>query len=365
MNLSKQHLGRIANAVRSQLQILAANRQEQVQKKVADLIGHMERLRAIRRKLSICHTRAWRAAAARLTLGVEAALRDIPYHVQQVEQAIQACRKASPSLGEVYEELVQVDNEFGELRYHAEGELLAVVTEPIELEDIFLGDFEVQLRVPGLAEMRHGATYRIVALDPHPAASNECVTHPHVSDEQLCAGDAGAAIQAALSTGRICDFFVLVRSVLTHYNPDSPYVSLDNWYGTSCHDCGYVVDREETYFCASCEYDFCSECSSYCRLCDETICLGCLENCPVCNDPVCTGCMTTCPDCGERLCQNCVNDLACPCHQEPEENEDDPSEHTTRRQVLAVETPEEQANSIDVIRQAARATVSTVGGHPA
>ena len=63
----------------------------------------------------------------------------------------------------------------------------------------------------------------MIALDPHPAALNDAVTHPHVSDERLCTGDAGAAIQAALAAGRVFDFFTLVRSVLVTYNPESPY----------------------------------------------------------------------------------------------------------------------------------------------
>jgi hypothetical protein len=47
-------------------------------------------------------------------------------------------------------------------------------------------------------------------MDPHPSSRNNEVTHPHVSGERLCAGDAGAAIEAAIASGRICDFFVLV-----------------------------------------------------------------------------------------------------------------------------------------------------------
>ncbi len=65
------------------------------------------------------------------------------------------------------------------------------------MNDVHLGDFEIQLHVPSLAEMRYNSIFRIVALDPHPAASNDCVTHPHVSDERLCPGDAGAAINMA------------------------------------------------------------------------------------------------------------------------------------------------------------------------
>jgi hypothetical protein len=192
------------------------------------------------------------------------------------------------------------------------------------LEDHYFGEFEIQLRLGNLAEMkRHSSTYRIVALDPHPASCNEAVTHPHVSDEHLCEGDAGAAIESALTNGRICDFFQLVHSVLTTYNPRSPFVSLDDWEGRPCHDCGYTMHSDNSSWCTSCEEDFCEDCSSYCRSCDETTCLGCLQNCEACNDPVCPSCMTTCPDCGRSICKSCKDEVLCPCVKENEENEDD------------------------------------------
>ena len=71
----------------------------------------------------------------------------------------------------------------------------------------------------------------------------------------------------ALAGGRICDFFLLVRSVLTCYNPDSAYVSLDNWHGVSCYECGYTTCPDDLSYCTTCDRDFCSDCASYCRRC--------------------------------------------------------------------------------------------------
>ncbi len=100
---------------------------------------------------------------------------------------------------------------------------------------VYLGEFEIQLQLAGQGESHdHEELYRIVAVDPHPATSDESVTHPHVRDECLCAGEAGAAICSALTSGRICDFFLLVRSVLKEYNPKSPFVPLDKWNGICC-----------------------------------------------------------------------------------------------------------------------------------
>ncbi|MGC9455864.1 MAG: hypothetical protein ACP5HU_13545, partial [Phycisphaerae bacterium] len=208
--------------------------------------------------------------------------------------------------------------------------------------------FEIRLRITGLANMRHsGAVYRIVALDPRPAAGHEHVTHPHVSDQRLCEGDAGAAISSVLQTGRICDFFQLVHSVLTTYNSGSPYVPLENWDGRSCYDCGYVVAEDDIHWCAACENDFCPECISYCRRCNESTCLGCLQSCRVCGEHVCPGCITTCPECGERLCLNCREELQCPCLSErndEDEQEQQRSEEEAGQSNAATERPQQAAN---------------------
>ena len=326
--------------IRSQLLCQERQRWRMVQSRFGCVEEHIQRIQAIRRKLALCESRGWYAAGKKLLSQVHVVDRDIPYYVQEAERSAQACELKVPSVAEIYRDLLQAEEEFDELRYYPEGNLLAVSTDAIELRDIYLGDFEVQLRIDGLAEMRHGHTFRIVALDPHPASSNDSVTHPHVSDEQMCAGDAGAAINAALIGGRICDFFLLVRSVLTHYNPDSPYVSLDNWDGAACYDCGYMTSPDSINWCSSCENDFCDECASYCRCCEETTCLGCLQNCEGCDDPVCPSCMTSCPECGRSICKSCLDEVLCPCEEErkEDENEDTREDEQESRQPDAVGT---------------------------
>ena len=361
MSLSQRQLARIASDIRDQLLVFKRSRQRQVQEKLANVIEQLNRLQGSRRKLNLCEVRGWTAAGKKTMLQIEAALREIPYQIQQAEQSVQACDINVLSVTDVYKELTQADEEFDGLVYHKQGDLLALITEPIELEDVYLGDFEIQLHVPSLAEMRYNTVYRILALDPHTAASNECVTHPHVSDERLCAGDAGAAINMALTTGRICDFFTLVRVVLTTYNPNSPYVPLDKWNGISCYECGYITSADDTCWCDCCQHDYCGECGSYCRRCEEATCIACLETCSVCDEPVCPSCMRTCPECVERLCENCLTNLQCPCIEDNEENQDEESKDTTTREVAASDADREQGGDFDVMREAARATQRTVG----
>ena len=360
MSLSQRQIIRIASDIRDRLLMLKRSRHRQVQGKLGNVIEQIERLQAIRRKLNICDTRDWYAVGENVMRQIEGALRDVPHHVQQVRETVQACSIKVPSVTEVYQELSQADEEFGGLVYHEEDGLLAVSTEPIELQNTYLGEFEIQLRVSSLAEMQYSAIYRICALDPNPAASNESVTHPHVSDEQLCSGDAGAAINMALTTGRICDFFLLVRSVLTHYNPGSPFVSLDNWGGVGCYECGYIASGDDVTWCDACEHDFCEECSSYCRRCDSSTCTSCLESCPACEEPVCPSCLTRCPDCEEPICTTCLEEMQCPCIEEDKENQDEESENTTTP-VTASNANEQHDSVFGVARETARVVETTVG----
>ena len=344
MSLSKRQLVRIGNAVRDQLLRLKENRQWQVPGKLAGVVRSRRWIEGILRKLKLCEGRAWRGAAKRLISQIAPGLREIPHHVRELELVVQACRVNVPRVSDIYKELLQADEEFGQLRYYTENDVLAVSTDLIELEGIQLGCFEIQLQLASLADIQSYNVYRVVALDPHPAASNELVTHPHVNDERLCAGDAGAVINMSLTTGRICDFFLLVRSVLTHYNPDSPYVALEKWHGVPCYECGFVASEEDVYWCISCENSLCSECSSYCRKCEETVCLACLETCGACEELICSSCMARCPNCDRPICVTCQKEQQCPCIEENEENQND-SENAEGKEEAEAEQPE--ANAIE------------------
>lgn len=232
------------------------------------------------------------------------------------------CGAPIPSLRELLAELRQAEQEFGQLNYDRRSKVLTVMTDPIELEDVYLGEFEIQLPITSLSEAHTDEMYRVVAVDPHPAASDEAVTHPHVRDECLCPGDARAALRSALYGGRICDFFLLVKSVLTEYNAGSPYVSLEKWYGIPCYECGNRTNNEDLYRCCDCESDFCEDCICRCERCDTVFCPGCSQECRVCGDPVCSACLTRCPHCKRKLCQTCLDEELCTGNQEKEKQGD-------------------------------------------
>ena len=180
------------------------------------------------RRLVVCSERGWLGARGRMLQQVRSPIRDLELELRRTQAGVQLDQEPV-SLRLVHDELRQLGQEFG--RFALRDGCLCVETEPIELEGVLLGAFEIQLSLEQLASGDTERALRIRALDPNPAASNEAVTHPHVNDERLCTGDAATALNASLRAGRICDFFLVVQSVLQTYNPESPYVALDQWHG--------------------------------------------------------------------------------------------------------------------------------------
>jgi len=302
-------------------------------------------MKAAQRRLTACVTRGWKAAETKVLQNLEGVLHEFPYYVQKIDREIRTCNVPIPSLKEIYLDLIHGKDEFGEIRYDRDEDFLVNTTDPIRLEGLYLGEFEIRLYVNEIGQLDASDPYTVVALDPNPAAGNDSVTHPHVSSNRLCAGDGATAIKSALSTGRICDFFALVRSILGTYNPESPYVSLKEWDGRSCDECGYSVCQDEVYFCRTCESDLCSECAALCSVCEETVCPTCLLYCPVCENPVCPGCMAECGGCATTLCSACQDDNRCKCEEIEEEELDNENEQEETGDESNQETTEERSTS--------------------
>ena len=220
------------------------------------------------------------------------------------------------------EELRQLDDEFSGLTLDVKHKHLSVTTEPIELEDVYLGPFTIRLAWERLARRMSSHCFEIVALDPHPAETKESVTHPHVNDGVLCAGDATLPIERALEQGRLADAFCLVRSVLTTYNPSSPYVPLSEWGNEKCDDCGYGAQPDDMSHCESCSHDYCEDCIRSCNICNQSRCVECLQSCPFCADSVCSGCLRRSAHSGKACCRACLQSCsACGTAVAPDELE--------------------------------------------
>ena len=290
---------------------------------LAKLVKQFKELGVEARKLGLSLARNWLSAADKCRSRANRTLNEIPYTVSRIRQLTEESCPKVPELSFLVAELKQLQQEFGNLHFDGENNSISVETDPVELDGLYLGPFRIELHLNKLRELYGTSPYCVVALDPHPAATDKTVTHPHVSSERLCEGDGAITIRTALEQGRLSDFFTMVRSILNNYNPDSPYIALYDWDGESCYDCGYVMRREDTYYCSYCERNYCEECSTYCRQCEETVCLGCSGQCPCCDEYVCKNCISRCAECEELCCESCLEDNLCPnCKEEMEkENE--------------------------------------------
>jgi hypothetical protein len=260
--------------------------------------------------VTVAERRGWPAAARSCRERLRWSLQELR---RQVDASLEECKAPATatisSVRDVYEDLVALNLEFEEVAIHSKERLLAVTTEPVELDGVWLGRFSLVLEWERLHE--GAGCYEVIALDPQPAASDSSVTHPHVRDGSLCEGDAWRAIRAALGAGRLLDFFTIVARTLSTYNPGSAYASVDHWAGVSCSDCGAVTDEDDRGACESCECDVCSDCSTGCNGCSRFLCGQCTGSCPACGDSYCAGCLVKCSACQEEFCGECLNDQIC------------------------------------------------------
>ena len=224
-------LVRTANRIQEGLMKLKNSRYLELMKRLTSFVGQLQELTAESRKMGASLVHGWFSAADRCCSRTSRLLNDVSYSISQIQQFTEGSQKKTPKLSLLVEELDQVREEFGSIDFDKAENTLSIVTDPIALEDVALGPFRIQLKLDKLSELYKDRPYRVIALNPNPAATDEEVTHPHVSGERLCEGDGYVAISSALEQGRLCDFFTMVRSILNTYNPDSPYVSLDDWSG--------------------------------------------------------------------------------------------------------------------------------------
>ena len=313
---------RLAQYVRAMVLAMHHDRLSALSSRLTTFVSFADDLRDTQRRLDVCRSRGWATAARSLQDRLENLLQDLSCESSSLRtQLADQHARLVPTMGDILAELHQIEDEFGAYHHNPAEQTLWVETEPITLEEVRLGPFQIELRLRELSAVGRRQPYEVIALEPNPAGSNDSVTHPHVSDKHLCEGDATVSIRKALEQGRLCEFFLLVRSVLTTYNPSSPYVALDKWDGVSCYDCGSTVGAEDTNTCNSCDDTFCNDCSSYCRCCESTYCHGCLTECPSCGENTCKDCMKLCDECGDKCCTNCLVDSFCPdCLQQKKEN---------------------------------------------
>lgn len=345
----KKTVFRMADIIQQALIKLRKQRHLESLNKLAKLVSQFKELGSESKKLGLSLKHNWLLAANRCCNRTSRLLDDISYSVSSVKHVVKEPKKKTPKLSTLVEDLNQLQDEFGDIEFDGTENTISVETDPITLDDLYLGPFRIQLELDRFDELYEKSIYRVIALNPHPSATSEEVTHPHVSDEKLCEGDGAASLRTALKEGRLCDFFAMVRSTLNTYNPDSPYISLDDWCGMPCYDCGYIMDSESAYYCCFCQNDYCEQCSACCQLCDEIYCLGCGVQCSYCEETFCPNCISNCSECGGLCCQNCLEDRLCPdCKEESEVEEDETRENDIAENKAGKDKNQPEAKAAEV-----------------
>ena len=307
------------------------------------LEAHVAEAEHVRRRLQLATAKNLTHARTVVTQALRALLTALSARVEQLGDDYDAPVVRAPDLCEWVKELRHLEAEFGPVEIRWSDEVIRVVTDPIELRDVPLGPFAIQFDWMRDKRSAGSKSFEAIALEPNLPSGRDDVTHPHVQNGVLCAGDAKDALDEAVATGRLVDAFLIVRSVLTTYNAKSPYVPLAEWDGALCADCGRRIGRESTFTCEGCECVLCDECAMTCESCSETRCGDCLSPCDVClarhcrdalhttdaNRAICPDCLSHCARCGSSVPKDELTDvsrLCSACHSlEDEEHHDDES----------------------------------------
>lgn len=264
--------------------------------------------------------RGWRTAAEHFFQKFVAAQQTLTTRLTAMQQALQPTSNASPrpTVGDLYLDLKALHEEFVSVEYDPHNHQLTVTTEEIVLDELHLGPFAIVLECDQLGNV---SPFRVEATDANPASGSSRTTHPHVQDDTLCEGEGRVPLERALRQGRLFDFFLIVRQILSSYNSESAYVSIADWHGIACHDCGSTMVEEDRESCFRCETDLCCDCSYGCQSCSERFCNGCTEACEVCHEYYCQACLQTCSECELLYCEGCRTDEKCPNCVEKQETE--------------------------------------------
>ena len=170
------------------------------------------------RQLELAQHRGWHLAAQRQAAELLAEVESLQSSLAKVSDQLRErlAPRIIASQAELYRDLAALAAEFEMLQCDLESQTVSVTTEPIVLEGIALGRFQIRLDLKQFPEAQE---YAVVALEPNPASSDSNITHPHVNDEALCAGDGLRAIRSALATGRLYDFFTIVNQTAPYLCP--------------------------------------------------------------------------------------------------------------------------------------------------
>jgi len=97
--------------------------------------------------------RGWLTGAENIRSRIDRNLNDFSYYLQRFKELVNSDETVLPKMADIYAELVQIEQEFGEIKFDPKEKDISVTTEPIILNDIPLGPFEVRLAIDQISKL--------------------------------------------------------------------------------------------------------------------------------------------------------------------------------------------------------------------
>ncbi|WP_166822394.1 hypothetical protein [Thalassoroseus pseudoceratinae] len=263
-------------------------------------VAVIERIERLLRLETKAYRRGWISAAAVVRSQLQSALTDLQERLAQLRSQVDLQPPSTSSLRDLIADINALQCEFEQVEVNLSTSTLAVTTSPVVHEDVFLGPFRIAL---SFAAGQSSTSYTVTALEPHPAASDDAITHPHIQDGHLCEGEGRLPLRRALEDGRVFDVFQIIQQILTTYNSGSAYVSLDDWHGVPCVTCGMSTSDDERTSCQLTGEPLCWECAVSCSDCERTLAPDRTECCSECDDQFCSACLD------QGICHACQDEI--------------------------------------------------------
>ncbi len=147
---------------------------------------YWSRLQRLQQLLTRARQANLQGAVQRLERYINLTAQHLRSDLYRLTDTLTAGQQQRIDVKDVYEELTALDGDFEDVEFKPRVGVISVTTEPIELEDHYLGAFEIRLP---LRYMKQTRPYQIIAVDPNPAGTCDSTTHPHVQGENLCEGE--------------------------------------------------------------------------------------------------------------------------------------------------------------------------------
>ena len=144
MKKYKNHT-RVANMLLQALYALKQERLRTIQQRLESFSCNCSDVTRNSRIFQIAIGRCWHPAAEKIRSRISRDINDFFHQLEQFKSIIKDDEIKPPKLGDVVAELLQIEQEFGEVKLDLKTRTVSVITESIMLDDISLGAFEIRL----------------------------------------------------------------------------------------------------------------------------------------------------------------------------------------------------------------------------